>query len=174
MMQDLKIQVNDLTGPDLCWYVGAATREVGLVDRGGVPAYRFRFDPERHAEESVLGTEMAQFVHFRPDIKQDQGGYIIDTWRIATEFDEETGSWKATLKDYTVGLREDKAYLHTLRITAMNADTRLLAAMRCLVVHVFGTKEFTPPCMITGFPGMPAVVEGSVATPLNAQPEHLS
>lgn len=170
-MQDLKMAVHDLTGPDLCWYVGAAIREVGLVDRNGVPAYRFRFDPERHAEEHL---QNEQFVHFRPDIKQDQGGYIIDSWRIATEFDEETGSWKAVLKDYTIGTRDDKHYLHATRITAYNAETRLLAAMRCLVVHVFGTKEFTPPCMITGFPGMPAVVEGSVAVPLNAQPEHLS
>lgn len=171
MLETFKSKVHELTGPDLCWYVGAATREVGLVDRGGVPAYRFRFDPERSAEESVLGSEMAQFVHFRPDIKQDQGGYIIDTWRIATEFDDETGSWKATLKDYTIGTREDKHYLHATRITAYHAETRLLAAMRCLVVHVFGTEDFTPPCMLTGFPGMPAVVEGSTAVPLHSQPE---
>jgi|GEM_PF-4181421 len=170
MLETFKTKVHELAGPDLCWYVGAATREVGLVDRNGVPAYRFRFDPERHAEEHDH-KEMNQYIHFRPDIKQDQGGYIIDQWKIATEFDEETGSWKATLKDYTIGTRDDKHYLHATRITAYNADTRLRAAMCCLVAHVFGSTELTPPCMITGFPGMPAVVEGSTATPLHSRPE---
>lgn len=107
-----------------------------FVLRGQQPAFEFDFDPERHAQEHVMGKVMKQYVWFLPSTNWAQGGPIIERERIDLNGGavEECDTWRArTLLRSVSGQNMAPCY-------GMEAASPLVAAMRAFVASKFGEE----------------------------------
>lgn len=138
-IEPLMIPLEMLTPQDLDWYIGAIEQEVSLEDRGGYPALRYPFDPERHAHEhQPRDAQNFQFVRYEPTTVYNTGGPIMDRWKISTVYNLTAGAWTATISTVKVERAASGVRLETVKTTCREHTSRLRAGMEALVAHHYG------------------------------------